>query len=336
MTNITTADNASSAPGVGGVFSYYDLENADLIRTAALEAMWGETFNHDATVATLNMIGNSGKFGGKRSMKSKTVKWGVGDYLHETLSLSSATVTYTYGSAVSLIVETRGLLEGDLILVVDSAASVTDHSAGTHSTQPAWILVRVTGISTLTTVAGTVEAASVFLDTADTIVFTKATTTIVKTAPALNYDREARPFLNVKPDVLENYMQHASDTVGRGQWERSVDVIADYSLTHLVRLANKHFFRKMNNMLFVNKRAVQAGSGEEDYGITGGFSYFFNPESYVESSATWPERIVPGTGYVANYSYQGVNLAVSEVLFSDLARYMSQLTQYGSEECSLS
>lgn len=335
MSNVTTGATTSGT-GIDGIFSFYDLNASTLIQRQSLEAMWGMTRDTDALIATISMLGNAGKFGGKGSIKTKAPLWGVGDYITERDTITAdlkIEQTHTTGAlamdgTLVLKLAGAGYLVDDMIMVVDPAATVD--TAGTGTTEYAWAVLRLTSAGATPTVK--VEAVSALLwatTTSGSITFELETTDVIRTAAAVDYDRQARTFINVKPDMIGNFMQHTSDTVGSGSWERAETFLADHSLSHLVRLANKGFMARLNNALYVNKKAVMAGSGVKDYGISGGFSYFFNPEGLT--AATVPTTQSATEKYVASFDYEGQNLALATLTSAGVATWVADLASYGSK-----
>lgn len=125
--------------GQGGTtFSWTDLTTSpDIIARQAIYKLWAETRDMAPLASLTNLSGSKGKFGSKRSIKTKKPVWGVGDYFKETSTIFAdvsqvdtvATGTFVWSATISLGTSTipdNSFVAGDLIQLIDTAGIVDD------------------------------------------------------------------------------------------------------------------------------------------------------------------------------------------------------------------
>lgn len=292
--------------------SRYSYANSpDIIIEQATRRLWGMSKDEAGLVSTLNLLQARGKFG-FNSHASKKVNFAIGEYPTENLTLAAS---FTSASDSSIRVTTDRLFSGDVLVLRENISSTEE-----------WAVVKITS-----TAGAPNYTYSCTVISHSTGVFTTSAR-VELSASAVDYDGPARSFLNIKGDVGHNYMQRSRDTVGKGLLERTELTLAENSLEHVVTLAMKSYLKKIDKQIHQSPVAFQTGSSATDYGYAGGLSYFFNPHDATYSDSSGVRTLA---AYDAvNNGYVGVNKVVSGTTIdtSDLRRWMSDLTKYGSKE----
>lgn len=256
----------------------------------SIEVNWDTVEDVAAMIALLGKIENQGM---SRSIMAKKISWASDEYTQNTDTLA-ATVGFSAGanaiaSAAAVVGTAAGVIaltshkyySGDVIYI----ANATD-----------WLQVRLgtyTGAGTAGYLYNVAEVMGHTRLTAAGSAQFSAGASVTVCAPAINYDGEARDYLNIRPTIMTNVMQRIRDTIGRGKLERSEKFLVNYSIEYLAKLGFKRFMQKINKSLYTNFRSFQASAGATDYGHMGGFPHFLNPGDWT-------------TG-MASSTYQGVN-----------------------------
>ena len=120
-------------------------------------------------------------------------------------------------------------------------------------------------------------------------------------------------------------MQRQRDTVGSGQWANAEHFLVDMSLGYKVNLAFKAYAVKQNLAMYGNQPATMTASGQ-DYGIAGGFEYFYNGFGHALSDAN------VSAGHIASKSYSGQNFVQNDAFSAvDIESWIEGLIKYGSK-----
>lgn len=335
-----------------GIFTYAGLAADPGIQRQFIERKWGLTKLHAPFVSFLNLLGTKGRFGGIRSIASKKIEWGIGDYIGTVSTLqadaqldvatsSAGAYTSSINGTDQVVLPDQSFVKYDVLLINDTAPTIAHTvTAGDDnwvleplSTQ--WITVRLTSgpvasggnyVYTCQYLGGAYDGMTHTYTDSDnfdsgTIIFETATATVIRLASATNYDDAAREYLNVKPTLMSNVMQRPRDTVGEGIWEETENTLADHSLAHQTLLSVRRYAELLDKALLFNPRAIQAGPGENDYGVFGGLDYFINPKAATSSD------------YVANTDYVGTNYVVANTLtLDDFIDWASEIGRYGERD----
>lgn len=324
--------------GDGTTFSWTDLTTSpDIIARQAIYKLWGETRDMAPLASLTNLSGSRGKFGGKRSIKTKKPVWGVGDYFKETSEVfANFTQTVsTWDTSIDLGHYDAGgntvdnsFVKGDLIQLVDTAGLLNDDGLTTDETGFIWAVCRIdsvgaSGVYDVIVLNQSMAAA----DSTKTNAFLPATTIVYKISSATDYDAEARKWLGLKPEMMSNVMQRARDTIGQGDWAMSEHFVVDMTLEHQTRHAFNLFATKQNLQLYGNQLAKSSASGSQDYGTSGGYEYFYNGFGHTMSSANVTN------GLIASANYAGINVVSSSTTFTAavIEAWVEKLIKKGSK-----
>jgi len=296
----------------GEVFQLYDLSTSpDILERQTFSKKWAHLKNHARNIASLRMIENSSRIGATQTAK---IEWGIGDPFSESetlvanLAYNATTIDLTYGHHQAQ----------DMFFVYDPAI-------------PAWAVVR------LGTLVGTVGGGyryncSILKYITTTPTFSYTTSVVVKTAAAVKFADQAREYLNAKGDIGQNIIQRSRTTYGKSIIEQSVPSLIDNTLEHLVLLGYEHEARKLNKALFTNTVAIGLGSSTQagyDYGVMGGFPYFFNPHDATFSDSN-------GVRTAACDGYYGVNRVFATsggaITYDALLEWAEELSEVGGDD----
>lgn len=289
MVNIGTTEN--------GMFSYEGMvADPNIIQRTVWEKKWGLTFRQSAVVSVLNMVDNKGMFGGANSVRGIRPYWAIGDYLSGAGKLGA---DFAY-NGTTITLDTAEYREGDMIYIND----------GTN-----YAIVRLTAsvdssLNATCKVIKTDLALGSFLDGTD----------FYKLANAAYYHNEATALIDVKGDFMSNNMQRSRATSGIGALEASNDFIAEHTLEHNIRMAQRHYAQLVDNSLLYSQTKSTADASSSDYGVAGGFPYFYNPLGLT------------GSDDVANTNFVGQNYSQAGATFDSdsFEEWIASLSTYGS------
>jgi len=279
------------------VFNSYDLKTTpDIVAREAIRTKWGFNRRNSEIGSTFMMLGNSSGFGG--SAGAKKLEWAIGDYPDERTTLTSSIAPIS-AAAISSGVE-FDLVLGDKRFIADDMLSISFIIGGTENKA----LFRIRSGNGYNYKAICLHKT---LLSSMTITTTNVSSVIVL-SPAVTYDDSARSYLNVKADMMFNYMQRSRETVGAGKWETGETFFADHSLGDQIEKGFESFRRKITNSIYSNTIAsTPAAQGVEDFGTWGGLPYYLNPTALTSSN------MIDGDGKrdLANANYSGINKVIT-------------------------
>jgi len=298
------------------VFNSYDLKtDPDIVAREAIRTKWGMNRRNSEIGSTFMMLGNTSGFGG--SIGAKKPEWAIGDYPDERTTLTKA-VTITNAQVSS---GTEFVIElGDSRFIADDMLSISVDIAGVEDKA----LIRVRG-----KVGDKVYKVVCLHKTlvGNMVITTANVGTVIVLSPAVTYDDSARSYLNVKADMMFNFMQRSRETVGAGQWETGETFFADHSLGDQIEKGFESFRRKITNSIYSNTVAsTPATKGVEDFGTWGGLPYFLNPTGLTSVTTT-----AAGGRDLANEEFKGINKVLSGWTTDGLNEWSTDLFERGND-----
>lgn len=276
----------------------------NIIIEQSVKQAWDDTKDHNSLLSFIHMISGKQKFGPK---KAKKLHFGIGDYFSTSAALS---VAFAHNATQITLTENR-FFTGDVLRLWDTTAPNANKYA----------LIRLGS-----QVGDTPKFNCTVLQTNSTGTFATATTQVIVLHSAVSNDGKARPYLNKKGDLGLNWMQRGRDTVGMGKAEQSEDFIIDHSMETLVQKAWRFYILKKNLALYFNSVARGGVNETNEWQLSGGLPYFFNPTSAAFSESG-------GIRNKAAESFGGVNKVISGTNFtySGLRQWFYDMTLYGSK-----
>ncbi len=286
--------------------TYYEMSNSpDIVNEIVRKKAWGFTKDDAPFVSFLEQLPEL------EPIQSKKLNFAIGNY-YQTSATLGATFNSMTASTITFASDYDFFLEGDILRLFDTGDNIDT-------------TIRITSRITAA------QYNCVVLNTNDTgggTAMAIADTLINVLNSSVNIHGDARQFLNKKGEIGSNWMQRSRDTVGKSDFSGE-DVIIDDSMEGLVRMGWRFFAEKDELKLLTQNFALGGQSTSDEFLISGGLPYFYNPAQIAYSvSAT------TGVRTAAAENFTGVNKVVSgtEFTMSDLRNWMCDLTEYGTKD----
>lgn len=297
---------ATNSPNVDG-YNFKELDDDNILFRQLEMSSWGEIQNRADTWKLLSFLS-----GFQTTSMSKKPEWAIGDEETRSLTLAAGFVLpSTDGGKVTVTLSESHVADNQLLYIREDlsangvAEAIIRYRDATGNESKRVQFVNSTGTA----------AANRTFTTSATV------TTLPNNA---EFDGKVGAGIELAPEFINNAMMRSREAVQVGTHTHSDNLITDVSIEKQAKMKMYKVMRDMNSLLWLSNNKKVAAQGFADFGMVGGFDYFFRPDNTSMTN-------IDGTTLTG---LKGVRkLTTSTTISSNmLDEWMIDFTEYGSDE----